>query len=306
MTDQVPSLGNTNFTGAGGVAVNVVAGTGLHSLATPGHLAISLDQFGGGSFPGTVPGAPPLTPATDYLGADGTWHPAGASPPAPFSPGTPGIVSDPGVAPATDYLGADNTFRPLPVGGGVIVSLNGDATPAQTLLQPAGSPINITDVGGGVHSINISDFSAVSKGGVPNPIVFNATSFLTVNGWENGSFLQDNAAAGVAVVNGVPNALASVVAPYAGVYHFSAVAGVVGIPGQLLTVSVRVNGVAVTIFDVVDILEGTNQLNPTANISGFISVGIAGQTIDVAVNHHGGGVDTTSTAAQIQAMLVNV
>lgn len=303
MTDQVPSQRNTNFAGVGGAVVSIVAGTGLHSLATPGHLAISLDQFSGGAFPGVVPGAPPLTPIADYLAADGTWQPIPAGS-VPFAAGQVGIVSDPGAAPATDYLGADNTFRPIPASG-VIASINGDATPAQTIVNNTGEPFFIGNPGGGVHQLNLYDFSSTQKGGVPDPSLFGPLAILTVNGWLDGHVDHVLPAAGIALVNGALTVIGTLTIPalQTGRYYFSYGTGVNGIALQFMDVVISINGTPVNGFGFSGQIESVGQ---TLGVCGAGLIQFSGGDIlTMSINHHGGGADTTSLLSQLQVLKVN-
>lgn len=89
--------------------------------------------------------------------------------------------------PATDYLAADATWKTIPGGGGGIVSINADATPAQllTVVGPAAWSIPVA----GTHRITLNAFAgATHPGYVPDPGVAGVSDFLAANGtWKAGA-----------------------------------------------------------------------------------------------------------------------
>ncbi len=247
---------------------------------------------------------------------------------ATFSAVARGVVPASGGG-AVNFLRADGSW--VPSGSG-ITTINGDATPAQTIAVVA--PVTIINAAN-VHTIGVDNFTAIARGTVPasgggvvnflradGSWVPSGSGVTSINGdgtaaqviaGINGIDIVDAGAThsirppgfhnfvatlggGVAVPNGVltPLASATIGAGAGGTYYVGYGAGVNGIAAQILDIVVRVNGALAPEGSHTGILEAAGQTCGASGNAGTLVILAPGDVVDVAVNHHGGGAATTS------------
>lgn len=182
-----------------------------------------------------------------------------------------------------------------------ITSLNGDTAAAQTVAGTL--PITVGNAGA-IHSVGINDFTSVTRGAVPDPSTHPQPSYLDPFGWQDVFQFSASAGPGIAVPDGVTTVLAThtIAVGANGSYFITFHGGVNGVTGENLNIIPRINGV-VPPWGQSGRIELTGQ---TCTGSGAFRANlVAGNVVDIAVSHNGGGAATTSTAAIIEGFRVN-
>lgn len=196
--------------------------------------------------------------------------------------------------------------------GAGIISINADNTVTQHLLTGT-TALTIVDGGGGNHTFSIASFAGAAAGLVPTGSGGDATKYLSGAGtWVKvpGFFaFQASILGGNPVLNGPNTFGASVVVatlPDAAVHNCLIVyhAGVIGIAGQFLNISLFINGVFQTGSSIGAFPEFTGQ---TLDLTGTIDEGVKnGDTVAVVMTHHGGGAATLSTISFVQGIMLSL
>lgn len=217
---------------------------------------------------------------------------------------------------AAQVLQAGSGITITDLGGGVhtiaattgtgILSINGDSTGAQTLTSLSGA-LTIANPGGGSHTFSLFVFNGLAAGIVPSGSGNNGLKYLGGDAaWHDPITSQGgtNSSTAIAIPNSGITNLVSMVAPGTGFQAF------------IVFYSMALTGVASQIYDVLILVNGVLQGNAgfvgmpeiaaqTASVSSScVIVCNAGDTVTLAVNHHGGGAATTSGPNKIRLVRV--
>jgi hypothetical protein len=185
-------------------------------------------------------------------------------------------------------------------GAAGLTSINADTTSAQTLVSLTGA-LTIANPGLGVHNFSVFTFNGFASGLVPGGSGNNGNKYLGGDAvWHDPVTSQGaiaSAGAGTVLNINTLTSICSLVVPTSGSYIIIYNAGLNGIAGQIMDALVTQNGAPIANSNFSGMVETAAQ---TLQVCGAAqAILIAGDSIELKIDHHGGGAGTTATACRL-------